>query len=124
MHGLDVDGAVGASFQRRADVGDMRHRARKLLPDGGRCSPNLASSQEFAPVETRHSSCDDGPRVRVGGRFASDIAGIELRDGGVEVVEVERDERRDPVVGVDLDYLQEIRLNASGTRRCASIGHE
>ena len=46
--------------------------------------------------------------MRVGGRFAGEVAGIELRDGGVDVVEVERDPGLDPVVGVDLDYPQEI----------------
>ena len=46
---------------------------------------------------------DDRPRVRVGGRFAGEVPGIEFREGGVDVVGVEHDVRRDPVVGVDLD---------------------
>ena len=58
---------------------------------------------EFVPVERGVNSDDDRPGVRVGGRFAGEVAGIEFRDGGVEVVEVERDERCDPLVGVDLD---------------------
>ena len=41
---------------------------------------------------------DDRPRVRVGGRFAGEVARIELGDGGVEVVEVEHDDRHDLVV--------------------------
>ena len=45
-------------------------------------------------------------------------------EGGVDVVEVERDERRDPLVGVDLDDLRTSVWNASGRRRCPSIGHE
>ena len=81
------------------------------------------SREELAPVETGITSCDDGPRVCVGGRFAGEVAGVELRDGGVEVVEVERDPGLDPVVGVDLDYPQEIALNAPDPRRCASIGN-
>ncbi len=48
---------------------------------------------------------DDRPRVRVGGRFAGEVAGIELLDSSVDVVGVERDERCDPVFGVDLDEL-------------------
>ena len=43
----------------------------------------------------------------MGGRFAGEVTGIEFRDGGVDVVEVERDARHDPLVGVDLDYPQE-----------------
>ena len=37
----------------------------------------------------------------VGSRFACDMPGIELGDGGSEVVEVECDERNDPPVCVD-----------------------
>ena len=53
-------------------------------------------------VESREATRDNRPRVRVGGRFAGEVAGVELRDGGVEVVEVECDECRDQLVGVDL----------------------
>ena len=49
------------------------------------------------PVERGVGARDDRPRVRVGGRFAGEVAGIELLEGGVDVVEVERDARRDPV---------------------------
>ena len=52
--------------------------------------PIWRSREELAPVETGITSCDDGPRARVGGRFAGDVAGVELGNGGVEVVEVER----------------------------------
>ena len=57
---------------------------------------------------------DDRPRVRVGGRFAGEVSRVEFRDGGVEVVGVEHDERRDPLVGVDLDDAEHIVRNASG----------
>ena len=59
--------------------------------------------QELAPVETGISSCDDRPRAHVSGGFACDIAGFELGDSRVEVFEVEQDDRRDPLVAVDLD---------------------
>ncbi len=39
----------------------------------------------------------------MGGRFAGEVAGVELGDGGVEVVDVENDACRGSVVGVDLD---------------------
>jgi hypothetical protein len=41
----------------------------------------------------------------VGCRFAGEVACVELGDGGVKVVGVECDERRDPLVGVDLDHV-------------------
>ena len=72
------------------------------------------SREELAPVERGISGRDDRPRVRVGGRFAGEVSGIELGDGRVEVFEVERDERRDPLVGVDLDDVKGIVLNRLG----------
>ena len=44
---------------------------------------------------------------RVGGRFAGEVSGVEFLEGGVEVVGVEHDARRDPVVGVDLDDVEQ-----------------
>ncbi len=44
----------------------------------------------------------------MGGRFAGEVAGVELREGGVEVVEVEHDARHDPSVGVDLDDAEQL----------------
>ncbi len=55
-----------------------------------------------------------------GGRFAGEVAGIEFREGGVDVVEVEHDDRRDPVVGVDLDDVERLgveRLRSRGRTR-------
>jgi len=61
------------------------------------------SREKLAPVETGITCCDDGPRVRVGGGFACDIAGFELGNSRVEVCEVERNGRYDPLLRVDLD---------------------
>src|ERR1700678_3184594 len=47
--------------------------------------------------------CNHRPRVRMGGRLAREVSSIKLRDGGIEVFEVERDHRREFLVGVDLD---------------------
>ena len=44
------------------------------------------SRGQLVPVERGVGSRDDRPRVRVGGRFAGEVSGIELGDGGVEVV--------------------------------------
>ena len=41
--------------------------------------------------------------MRVGGRLAGQVPGVELLEGGVDVVDVERDACHDPLVGVDLD---------------------
>ena len=57
---------------------------------------------------------DDRPRVRVGGRFAGEVAGVEFLEGGVDVVEVERDSRRDPIVGVDLDDAENFDVERLG----------
>ena len=50
------------------------------------------SSGELTPVERSVTAGDDRPRVRVGGRFAGEVSGVEFRDGRVEVVEVEYDD--------------------------------
>ncbi len=46
---------------------------------------------KFAPIERGVGPRDDRPRVRVGGRFAGEVPGVELLEGGVDVVEVEQD---------------------------------
>ena len=45
---------------------------------------------EFAPIECGVRPRDDRPRVRVSGRFTGEISGVELFEGGVDVVEVEQ----------------------------------
>ena len=70
---------------------------------------------KFVPVERGVGGRDDRPRVRVGGRFAGEVAGIELRDGGVEVVEVEHDDRRDPSSALISTTPSTSTWNASGS---------
>ena len=60
---------------------------------------------------------DDRPRVRVGGRFAGEVAGVELLEGGVDVVGVELDGRRDPVVGVDLDDVEHLGVDLAAAHK-------
>ena len=48
---------------------------------------------EFLSVELGVSPCDDRPRLGICGRFAGKVARVELGDGGLEVVGVERDAR-------------------------------
>ena len=45
--------------------------------------------EELASVEPGIRACDDQPRARVRGGFACEIAGIELGDSSVEILEVE-----------------------------------
>ena len=69
---------------------------------------------EFAPIELGVDSRDDRPRLCVGGRFAGEEAGVEFLEGGVDVVGVESDECHDPVVGVDLDDVEDFGLERLG----------
>ena len=49
-----------------------------------------------------------------GGRFAGEVSGVEFLEGGVDVVGVEHDARRDPVVGVDLDDVEHLGVERLG----------
>ena len=69
---------------------------------------------KFVPVECGVGPRDDRPRMRVGGRFAGEVSGVELLEGGVDVVEVERDSGHDPVVGVDLDDAEHLGVERLG----------
>ena len=66
------------------------------------------------PDERCAGPCDDGPCMRVCGRFAGEVPGVEFLEGGVDVVEVERDEGRDPFVGIDFDYEEKIDVERVG----------
>ena len=52
----------------------------------------------------------------MGGAFARDVPGIELSDGGIEVVAAEYDGGGDPVVGVDLDGAEHFSSDLAGFR--------
>ena len=44
----------------------------------------------------------------MGGRFTGDVPGVELRDGCIDVVEIEQDDRRNQLVCVDFDDDQHL----------------
>ena len=67
------------------------------------------------PVDCGEGPRDDRPCVRVGGRFAGEVPGVEFLEGGVDVVGVEHDDRRDPVVGVDLDEGEHLGVERLGS---------
>ena len=91
-------------------AGRRSHAARRwsMLTQSGVVAGSLVS------VERGEAPRDDRPRVRVGGRFAGEVPGVELGDGGVEVVEVEHDDRHDPLVGVDLDDVEDLGVERLG----------
>src|SRR4051794_20178779 len=50
------------------------------------------------------------PHKRVRCRLSREVATIKLRECGVDVVEIERDECRDPLFRVDLDDFEDLRV--------------
>src|ERR1700738_2694089 len=59
--------------------------------------------RKFLPIDRGNASHYQRPRVRVGCRLAREVSGIELGDGGREVVEVKCDVGHQLLVVVDLD---------------------
>ncbi len=57
------------------------------------------------------------PHGRVGGRFTGEVSGIEFLEGGVEVVGVEYEHRRNSVICGDLDDDERSMRNGSGSCR-------
>ena len=53
--------------------------------------------------------------MRVRRRFACEVPGIELCDGGVDVVEVEGDSCDHPLVGVDLSDAEYLGVKSVGS---------
>ena len=77
----------GVSVPRGTEVRDQVARRETPSLAGGRCSPSPVSSRGSSRRLIGVRSRDDRPRVGVGGRFAGEIAGVELLEGGVDVVE-------------------------------------
>ncbi len=111
MDSLDVDGEVRRKVPRGyqgCDAVTGRERCRPAVVD---VDPVRRRRGKFVPTKPGVHAGDDRPGVRVGGSFAGEVPGIKFLKGGVQVVEVEHDERRDPFVGVDLDNVKDIDLN-------------
>ena len=115
MHSLDVDAEVRREVPRGTDVcGHVTGREGCPAPVVD-VHPVRRRRGQFVPVERGVGLRDDRPRVRVGGRFAGEVSGVELLEGGVDVVGVEHDACRDPVVGVDLDDAERLGVERLGT---------
>ncbi len=64
-------------------------------------------SAAYVPLDKR-------PCVRVRGRFAGEVPGVEFLEGGVDVVGVECDAGHDSFVGVDLDDVEQLVIERVG----------
>src|ERR1700739_702863 len=106
MHRLYMDAEVWCEVPNAADVWDQ-------VTGGVPCSPAVIDIHEVRCRLTQFAQCERGvtsraerPRVRMGGRLSSEVAGVELGDGGLEVVQVERDVSRQQLVGVSLNDIK------------------
>ena len=77
-----------------------------------RCPPAVVDThhirrrrRDFAPIVRNENTGDYRPSARVGRPFAGEVTGVELRIRGVDIVRIECDDRRDPLIGIDLDYV-------------------
>ncbi len=103
MHRFDVDSEVWR------EAPNIAYQCGKITRVGRYESPVVDGDPVrrgyFLPVERGVKPRDNRPRVRVGASLACEVTGIEFLEGGVDVVGVERNERCDPIFGVDLDEL-------------------
>ena len=65
-------------------------------------------------IERGVGARDDRPCLRVGCRFAGEVARVELLEGSIEVVEVERDGCHDPLISVDLGDAEHLCAKSIG----------
>ena len=113
MHGLDVDVEVRVE-SHEARMYAVRSPGANVTAPVVDVHPVRRRRGEFVPVECGVDPRDDRPRVRVGGRFAGEVSGVELREGGVDVVGVEHDVRHDPLVGIDLGDAEHFGVERLG----------
>src|SRR5689334_2790537 len=111
MHSLDKDADVLLEVPGSVDVVSQLAGGDGYCPPMVDVDPIRRRRNPFAPVEGAVALRDGRPRVCVRCGLAGDVACVELGDGSVEVVEVEHDDRRDPLVVVDLDDVKGIVLN-------------
>ena len=79
------------------------------------------------PVERCGGVRDGRPRLRLGGRLTGEIPSLKFFKGSVDVVEVEQEARRDPVVFIDLDDAEHFtveRLRSVISAREAESGED
>ena len=102
MHGFDVDAGI------RSDVPDGTNRCGQISiidrHERSMVDVNRFRSRrgKFATIESGGDPRNDRPCVCVGSSFTGEVSRVEFFEGGVDVVWVNHDVRRDPIVGVDL----------------------
>ncbi len=103
MHSLDVGAEVLLDIPKDTEVsGHVARRESDPAPVVDVYTIRCRRWQ-LAPGERCAGPCDDGPCLRVCGRFAREVPGVEFLESGIDVVGVERDACDDPLVGVDVD---------------------
>jgi hypothetical protein len=113
MHRLDIVAEVRSEVPHLTDPRRQFNRLDRYDRPTIYADRILCLRRLLVPIERGVNPRDGRPCLRVGGRFAGKVAGIEFGEGAVDVVGVERDDRDDPLVGVDLadaERLYEERL--------------
>ena len=67
---------------------------------------DVVRRSDFMSVERGAFLCDNRPHVRVGGRFAGEVPGLEFFECGVEVIGIEEHGVVQQLVVVDFRHLQ------------------
>ena len=114
MHSLDVDPAVRRVVPYGMGVRGHftgRERCRASVVD---VHPVRRCWKHFTAVEGGGCIRNQRPRLRVVSRFAGEVARFEFLEGGVDVVELEDDGRRDSLVGVGLDDAERFGMERLG----------
>src|ERR1700733_2966226 len=114
MHCLDVDAELGCEFPHcPKSCGQIcpLDRYERSMIDVTRIR---SCRGKYLPIERRVGPRNHRPPVRIWRRFARDVSSIEFLESGVDVVEVERDDGNDPLVGVDLDDAKHFDAESPG----------
>ena len=112
MHSLEVDVSC-AVVERRADVCNRVTGRESCSLDGGRYLSVGRRRGDFAPVDCGVRPQHGRPHVRRGSRLAGEVPGVDS-SRAASIVEIEREERHNTLVGVDLDELKDIDAECLG----------
>ena len=109
VHRLDVDLDVSREVERSTEIGVQLTWRKGSRPPVVDTYAVGRGRRQLVAAHRGEATGDGRPRVRVDGRFSSDVSGVELGDGDIEVVDVEHDNRRNPLIGVDPDDDEKLR---------------
>ncbi len=116
VHGRDIDSGFRRDVPKGTDV-----RGQRIWLDCAEVAmvdirPVRRRRRELAAVQRGVGLRNNRPRVRVGGRFAGEVAGVEFLEGSVDVVEVEHDDAPRSGSSVSISTTHE-HLGAERVRR-------